>query len=36
MSRESWRSLNSQDSRYDARDGRVGAEIETLSEVAFS
>ena len=36
MSRDSWSSLNSQDSRYDAGDARVGAEIETLSEVAFS
>ena len=36
MSRDSWSSLDSQDSRYDAGDGRVGAEIETLSEVAFS
>ena len=36
MSRNSWSSLNSQDSRYDAGDARVGAEIEPLSEVAFS
>ena len=36
MSRDSWSSLDLQDSRYDAGDGRVGAEIETLSEVAFS
>ena len=36
MSRDLWSSLDSHDSRYDAGDGRVGAEIETLSEVAFS
>ena len=36
MSTDSWSSLNSQDSRYDAGDARVGAEIEILSEVAFS
>ena len=36
MSRDSWSSLDLQDSRYDAGDGRVGAEIKTLSEVAFS
>ena len=36
MSRDSWSSFDSQDSRYDAGDGRVDAEIETLSEVAFS
>ena len=36
MSRNSWSSLNSQDSRYDAGDGKLGAEIETFSEVAFS
>ena len=34
--RDPWSSLGSQDSRYDAGDGRVGAEIKTLSEVAFS
>ena len=36
MSTDSWSSLNSQDSRYDAGDARVGAEIEIFSEVAFS
>ena len=36
MSRDSWSSLDSQDSRYDAGDGRVGAEIEILSEVELS
>ena len=36
MSRDSWSSLDSHDSRYDFGDGRVGAKIETLSEVAFS
>ena len=36
MSRDSWSSLDSQGSRHDAGDARVGAEIETLSEVAFS
>ena len=36
MSRDSWSSLDSHDSRYDAGDGKLGAEIETFSEVAFS
>ena len=34
--RDSWSSLDSQDFRYDAGDGRLGAEIETFSEVTFS
>ena len=34
--RDPWSSLDSQDSRYDAGDGRVGAEIKALSEAAFS
>ena len=35
-SRDQWGSLDSHDSRYFAGDGRVGAKILTLSEVAFS
>ena len=34
--RDPWSSLDSQDFRYDAGDGRLGAEMETLSEVSFS
>ena len=34
--RDPWSSLDSQDFRYDVGDGRLGVEIETLSEVAFS
>ena len=34
--RDSWSSFNSQDFRYDAGEGRLGAEIQTLSEVEFS
>ena len=34
--RDPWSSLDSQDFRYDAGDGRLGAEIKTLSEFAFS
>ena len=34
--RDPWSSLDSQDFRYNAGDGRLGAEIETLSEVSFS
>ena len=34
--RDSWSSLELQDFRYDTGDGRLGAEIETFSEVTFS
>ena len=34
--RDPWSSLDLQDFRYDVGDGRMGEEIETLSEVDFS
>ena len=34
-SRDPWGSLDSQVSKYDAAEGRVGVEILTLSEIAF-
>ena len=34
--RDPWIYLDFQDFRYDAGDGRLGAEIKTLSEFAFS